>query len=289
MTRTSPSAAAVLDPYLATQIEIIDRMHPLARVGDPDAIHDMRVAVRRLKAVLTAYRPVFEPATARQLCAELDWLAASLGHARDHEVQRLILLDVAANEDERAGVDAADRAMAVEARAALSSDLVSARYRGLAEELDRFAANPPWKAAAHRRARKVLVPSLSKQFARVEARVEAAQESGRSRVDERLHRVRKSVKRARYATEASAPILTPTAAALAHRLADAQDTLGAHNDLVVTRANSDSWLDLAMNALTDDALKRLDVRARKSRSKTRRALGSVSHIAEAGRSLVGEV
>jgi CHAD domain-containing protein len=279
--RTSPSAAAVLGPYVAAQVAIIARLDPLVRLGDPDAIHDMRVAVRRLKAVLAAYRSAFEPATGRELRAELDWLAETLGQARDHEVQRLLLLDVS----DKAGiaqVDAADRAMGIKAQAALSAALMSARYRVLTQELARFGASPAWTPAARQKARKVLLPSLGKQFARVESRVASARKtSSQAKVDERLHRVRKSVKRARYATEAVDPILR--AANIAKQLSTTQDVLGLHNDLVVTRSNAARWRELGVTSLEGAGLDRLDERARATRKQARRALTSLREVVAATR------
>lgn len=286
MPRTSSSAADVLAPYIAAQVAAIRRHEPLAREGDADAIHDMRVAVRRLKAVLVAYRSAFDPATGRHLCDELDWLATTLGNARDHDVQRLILKDLLASDEGVAQIDAADRTMAADSQSALAAALISARYRVLAEELEEFGAQPPWTQEAEHSAKKVLLASLARQFARVDSRIDSAKKaSSRAKVDERLHRVRKSVKRARYATEACAPILSQKQSNLAHELSLAQDSLGDHNDLVVTRGNSDTWTDLGVTAIDDDALAVLDARARKTRRQARHALRSVRKLAEVGQSL----
>lgn len=285
MHRTSPSAADVLAPYAATQVAAIQRHEGLAQDGDTDAIHDMRVAVRRLKAVLVAYRSTVDTAIGRRLRDELDWLAETLGNARDHDVQRLILRKLVPSDEDAAQVDAADRALTCDAQSALSAALGSARYRVLAEDLQAFGEDPPWTRAAQGSATKVLVPSLAEQFARVDSRVRAAKKAtSRAKVDQRLHRVRKSVKRARYAAEACAPILSSKAANLAHDLSVAQDTLGDHNDLVVTRGNASTWADLGVT-IDADALKLLDDRARKSRKQARHALSSVLSLAEIGQAL----
>jgi len=131
----------------------------------------------------------------------------------------------------------------------------------------------------------VLAPSLAEQFARVDSRVrEATKATSRAKVDQRLHRVRKAVKRARYAAEACAPILGSKAANLAHDLSVAQDTLGDHNDLVVTRRNAGTWADLGVT-IDADALALLDDRARKSRKQAHHALNSVISLAEIGQAL----
>jgi len=49
---------------------------------DPEYIHQMRVALRRLRSAMR----IFRPANARHIAAELRWLTAELGGARDWDV-----------------------------------------------------------------------------------------------------------------------------------------------------------------------------------------------------------
>jgi len=46
--------------YLATQLAAIGSNETGAADGDPDAVHDMRVAVRRLRSTLRTFRPLFD-------------------------------------------------------------------------------------------------------------------------------------------------------------------------------------------------------------------------------------
>jgi len=105
-----PAAAAQLPPltaqstagevvlaYLRDQIAAISRYDPLARRGEPDAVHQMRIATRRARSTLQAFGRVVEREATRPLCAELKWLAAVLGQARDAEVlQDRLASDLAA-------------------------------------------------------------------------------------------------------------------------------------------------------------------------------------------------
>lgn len=276
--KTSQTAASVLEPYLATRIADVERLDPIVRAGDADAIHDMRVAARRLKSILAAYRSVFDSASARHLRAELDWLADVLGQARDPDVQRLILLELVDGDDRAEQVNAANRAMAADAQAALTMALASDRYRTLVKDLQIFSADPPWKPAAHRSARKTLLRALSTQFERVASRVAFAETTtSPARLDERLHRVRKSVKRARYATEAAGSVVGK-GGDLVKALSAVQDTLGTHNDLVVTRANTLAWIDLGVNAIDGAVLGQLDAEAQKTRAEAQRTLDSLHKI-----------
>jgi CHAD domain-containing protein len=59
----------------------------LAPGGDGEALHDFRVALRRLRTVLRAYRPWLEGGPRRRHARKLAGLAASTNAARDAEVQ----------------------------------------------------------------------------------------------------------------------------------------------------------------------------------------------------------
>src|SRR6266487_207618 len=58
----------------------------MIRRDEPDSVHDMRVAIRRLRSTLkSAGKDMGMPAAGR-LRAELKWLGGVLGEARDNEV-----------------------------------------------------------------------------------------------------------------------------------------------------------------------------------------------------------
>lgn len=54
--------------------------------SNPEGVHQMRVALRRLRALATAYKPVFEEEVYTQLRGELRWLQQQLGPAREWDV-----------------------------------------------------------------------------------------------------------------------------------------------------------------------------------------------------------
>src|SRR5690606_11924652 len=60
---------------------------PGTRLGeDPEALHDMRVAARRLRAALQEFRPFLTPELPR-FREEIAWIARALGEVRDLDVQ----------------------------------------------------------------------------------------------------------------------------------------------------------------------------------------------------------
>ena len=56
------TAGEVARAYLATQVEALLTLDPAVRAGDDEAVHDARIATRRLRAVLSVCAPVFEGA-----------------------------------------------------------------------------------------------------------------------------------------------------------------------------------------------------------------------------------
>src|SRR5581483_6744522 len=53
---------------------------------EPEAVHDMRVAIRRLRSTLRTFRPLWNQERAGAVRDELKWLADLLGPVRDGEV-----------------------------------------------------------------------------------------------------------------------------------------------------------------------------------------------------------
>jgi CHAD domain-containing protein/CYTH domain-containing protein len=82
----SPEAAARL-LSLTLLDEAASASRRLDDEGDEEALHDFRVALRRLRSQLKAYRPVLEKSISKKQRGRLRELAAATGGARDAEVQ----------------------------------------------------------------------------------------------------------------------------------------------------------------------------------------------------------
>ena len=54
--------------------------------GDPEALHQMRVALARLRAAISFFSPMVADSQRKQIRAELKWLHAQLGAVRDLDV-----------------------------------------------------------------------------------------------------------------------------------------------------------------------------------------------------------
>ncbi|MEU8660488.1 CYTH and CHAD domain-containing protein [Actinoplanes philippinensis] len=213
--------------YAREQRDAILGHDPAARRGEPRAVHQMRVATRRLRSTLKTYRKAFGE---QELRDELRWLAGVLGAVRDPQVLEEKLLSLV----EEAGPEFAHTAQRVRAhlehrietgRAELAEALESDRYLDLLDRIDELVDRGSLKTPDPvRRAGKVL--------AKADAKLDAALASG---VEEEIHESRKGFKQARYAVELIAPSSGKPAKRLVKALTDLQDGLGDYQDSNIAR------------------------------------------------------
>ena len=240
--RDSTLGAVVL-AYLAEQAGAIHAGDPAVRRELPDAVHQMRVATRRMRSALQAYGKVIDRDATRHLGDELKWLASVLGAARDLEVlEDRISHAVAQLPDELVlgPVQAQLTRHFAGRRATAHDDLLAAldgdRYLALLSDIDQLLTDPPLTTAARRPARRRLGALIRRSYRRVEGHVTAAEQlpQGPQR-DIELHEARKAAKRLRYATEAAAPTFGKPARTLVKRTKEVQELLGDHQDSAVAR------------------------------------------------------
>jgi CHAD domain-containing protein len=220
---------------------------PTAIPAEPEHVHQMRVALRRLRSALTVFGralPCAELDTAR---AGLKALAAVLGPARDWDVFSggTAPAVAAAFPDDpavRRLLAAADRRRAT-CHGDLRAYLASPAYRRLGITLAALAATTPWENtigpegapppddletfathALSRALRRLLAPGTD---------IEALPE-------DELHAIRLQAKRLRYAAEMFAPLFPRRdAARFLRRLSALQEVLGHLNDGAVAASLMD--------------------------------------------------
>lgn len=241
LTPRSP-ARVVLLAHLVDQVTAMKSRESAARLDEPDAVHKMRVATRRLRSALATFRPLVDRDVTDPLRDELKWIAGELGGARDAEVLRMRLLDELAAEPGElvlgpiaSLIEVELRADHSKAHAALVEALNSERYRELVTRLDALIATPPFTPRADGRADKVLTKRVRKSFDRVDALVTRGAPEDLRRRDVWYHEIRKAAKRLRYAAESVAPAFGEPATILAQAAEQLQEVLGEHQDSVVAR------------------------------------------------------
>lgn len=233
--RTEPQAVAAEDTVVTAARKIVarhlarvQRHDPGTRTGDDvESVHDMRVALRRLRAAVRAFKPALAPAQRTALGEELTWLTQVLGDVRDIDVQLAHL----AKQREASQLDMLRQHLLAQRkrrRAPLKAALNSPRYLSLLATLDAFASSTtrPASAPAARRGRKVVRKDMRRLM----------KEARRAMADptpERLHSLRIAAKRARYGLEFFKGITGRTGPRLTKMLVALQDILGMQHDSVV--------------------------------------------------------
>ena len=210
------------------------RHEPAALAGQPEGIHQMRVALRRLRAALAVLRPMLPAEQRRWASTEIKWLAGALGPAREGDV---FAADLAAP-----GGDAASGSLsgAVEARlraahAAAEGAIRSPRYTVGLLRLARWIEGRGWRDPTLAEPAAGLLSPLAEVAPELIARSFRAAVK-RSRHFAGLaardrHRLRIALKTLRYTVEIMAPIF-PRAEVrrFLKRLRCLQEELGRMND-----------------------------------------------------------
>ena len=226
----------LLYSYLAEQLAIVRRQHPRALEGvDPEGVHQMRVATRRLRAILKAFRSMLGDDVVSRFNTELRWLARNLGHARDADVT-----ERDAGGDPQAGAGHYQRFLAQETVSAyelLVEVLQGERCTALEDELSRFVSAGPTHAMREQFgglgiaqcAREFVDAALHKLLAHgdaIDADAAATQ----------LHKLRIEAKRFRYLLDFFSTVQPEQWLQLTEAVKKLQDVLGEHQDAVTAQA-----------------------------------------------------
>jgi inorganic triphosphatase YgiF len=212
---------------------------------DPEGVHQMRVAARRMRSALAFFAPVVPERQRTALRDPLRWLAEELGPARDLDVFTLELLGplAAARPDDTGLARLLETAQArrADAQARAREALRSPRYPRLVLELGAWLARRSWREQPLSETSAALFGAARPFTAdRLERRHRKARRLGRrlaQATPEERHRLRIRLKKLRYAAEFSAPLHPGRRAErYARRLARLQDTLGHLNDVVLAEA-----------------------------------------------------
>ena len=197
--------------YLDAQAAKLSALDLAVRRDKPDAVHQMRVTVRRLRSTLQSFTSIVSKAETEHLRAELKWLGGVLGAARDNEVLADYLhagLKAVPTElvlgPAQARITKHFAPMEASTRRAVLDALDSERYRALRAELGRLLDSPPLTPGAAEPAGKALPAAVGRAYRRTRRRMRRADHTPAGQAhDVALHETRKAAKRARYAAEAA--------------------------------------------------------------------------------------
>ena len=230
---------------------------------DPECLHQMRVAARRLRSALRVFRDAIPARRVKALTGGLRWIADALGRVRDLDVY---LIDL----DEKVDSATPDCCEALapyrmhldekreKARAILLRALDSRRFSRFVDRFSRFlAAGPPKRAKAPLAGE----PTTAIAGHMIERQFKKVLRSGRALTkacpDMELHKLRIRFKRLRYTAEFFSDLYGGPVKKLARNARRFQNLLGDHQDAVVAQQMIRDYSASATGART--ALRQLNL------------------------------
>ncbi|MBS0579638.1 MAG: CHAD domain-containing protein [Proteobacteria bacterium] len=244
------TARALACGDLRTQLTVWAQREPGVRLGtDPDELHQLRVAARRIDAILGLFKKQLPEHLVRRR-KRAKTLARALGAARDYDVQ------LAELERYCTKLTAAERTAAAPLYERLESDRAQARGRML-RALDsgatrewlgalQAALDEPAGTTGTEPAATVMPKRVRKRFRKLRKAIRGI---GAKSGPEDFHVVRRRAKGLRYALEPGTSLYGKAAEDLLKALRQMQDRLGAHQDAQAARQR--------LEALSTDAHKPL--------------------------------
>jgi CHAD domain-containing protein len=197
------------------RVQALERARKSARRGDPEGLHDLRVALRRVGATAGALE-------ARSVSRNAKTLVRSLSDARQLQVDRELLARIAKlgylSPDATTALAARWEKLAERGNRRIARAAEGRSLRGLRKDLEKLS----------RRGREDAVERLEKARRKAETTLAEPLEG---KDDEALHRHRIAVKKARYLAEDLSVLGVRRFASHIEREKALQESLGRWNDL----------------------------------------------------------
>ncbi len=212
---------------------------PAALAGDAEGVHQMRVALRRLRATLGLFKTLIPEAQRMQATGEMKWLAGALGAARNWDIFAELAAPLGQALPEDRDVAALLRAAGAErerAYGALRAAMASTRYTELVLRLMEWVELRFWRQQQVSEVSVLLLAPLGdladgliekryKKARKLAKRFDTLDAPGR-------HRLRIALKKLRYGVDSFEPIYAGNGVArLVKRVSRLQGDLGLVNDL----------------------------------------------------------
>jgi CHAD domain-containing protein len=217
--------------------------HQAACQGDHAALHDMRIALTRLRAAIAFFSPMAVDAHSVRLKHELKWLNRHLGGARDIDVAIERLQATRTSQPQTRSDDRYWNQKSSATHRGLARTLRSIRYRRLIKNVSAWIDSGPWSTTAGKHAEKRRACPIARYGARKLTQWHKKllkKARGLAAMDAKTrHRLRLANKRLRYSIEFFAGLLAsenPAMHATLKHLRKAQQALGELNDAFNGRA-----------------------------------------------------
>lgn len=291
-----------VDSYMAFQLAELEGCLPLVGAADQEAVHGARLALRRLRSVLSCYESVL-PDVPEATGRDVRWLARSLGEARDAYVlsQRFTLwLDASEAWLSPDALHEAVNELLASSNAMATRVGTGRRWQGIVKAtrqalLPATAALAPREIDNHPSLLEV-AELLQPRWETVQKSLEAAQrslETDTTQADEAerndvLHDARKDIKVLRYSVEAVAQVLGTGATAIIQPSMVLQRLLGEQHDSVTGQTWIKSLAEMpGVESVDVEALQSMEQRRLVETETDLRAALLSSPIPEPRRMLLG--
>lgn len=255
--RINESAVQILK---ACQAQVATNEAAILETRHPEGPHQMRVALRRMRASLGMFRAFGDPDLTAHVRAEAKWLANALGEAREWDVyiedlhmpvERALGEGIPALKDLRGLAEARQETGYRDARAAVGSPRFTALQLNLGLLIESLSASGGRFDHLAR----------SEEFAasRLEKRFRKVRKMGRRALQgpsEAMHELRLEMKKMRYAAEFFGSLFeAKKAKAFAKAAARLQNLLGYANDFAVSAEQLAALLDSGGDSAGQDLAK----------------------------------
>jgi CHAD domain-containing protein len=210
------------------------QVNSTTRTPNPEAVHELRVVIRRFLQSLTVFKTCFPRKNVKRIRKELKHMLKAAGLVRDHDVAVKILSQIpfrgadALIERFRTGRKLGEKGLVVSLKRWAAEKSLSKWCNGL-----ELGAPHPFSGNLNSLARSTL-SALGKKFS--ESGEQAAAPGSSS---EELHDFRILVKKFRYTLELFAPVYASRLEQPIGRIKEIQSLLGAINDYHTVRTMSD--------------------------------------------------
>ena len=179
--------------------------HEATSHGDPGALHQMRIALTRLRSTISFFSPMADDPERERVKSELKWLNRHLGAARDMDVMIERLKEITKQQPQAIQGHPSLEGERAESHRRLTRALRSARYRRLIENTYHWVENGPWSTKKGKQATKARTSPIAafsaRKLMRWQEKLLKKSRELRDMDTKKRHRLRLANKKLYYSTE----------------------------------------------------------------------------------------
>lgn len=246
---------------IATELlRLTAAQQPKVRRRDPTGVHQMRIALRRMRAAISVFGELIEGRDTQRLKRELKWLAGRLAPARDLHLLEVKIKSAQLGTGSPAFLKrlGSDRGAAF---ASASATVELQRFRKLMNDLQRWIDAGEWTRGANGAERPSAAEFGQQVLARRARKLNKRLEKLEQLDDEERHQVRIAAKKLNYAIGFFESLFDGRTGKRLERfrkhLKKLLDALGALNDVAVHRKLAGKFSRRATAKLDPDAARQL--------------------------------